>query len=247
LERALGLQKQKNVPLRKILVDEGIITEEALLSLFSEQLYMPTLRLARFKFDTEIINMIPERMAKLYNTIPLSKIGNTLTVSISDPLNIFALDDLNNCTGCNIDIVLSPEDEIVHAIESQYHKEAKDMQNILSEAASTGGVDADSKLELIKAEELELSSVLQESEKAPIVKLVDIILAQALMQRASDIHIEPEVDCLRVRYRVDGALHDVLRVPKINQNSILARLKIISNLDITESKDRGTGSRFSSF
>jgi len=139
LERALSLQKEKGIPFRRVLIDEGIITEEALLSLFSEQLYMPTLRLAKFKFDTDIINLIPERMAKLYNTIPLSKIGSTLTVAIADPLNIFALDDLSNFTGCDIDIVLSPEDEIVRAIDSQYRKEAKEMQSILEESALVRG------------------------------------------------------------------------------------------------------------
>lgn len=236
LEHALSLQKEKGVPLRRVLVDEGIITEEALLSLFSEQLYMPALRLAKFKFDAEIINLIPERIAKLYNTIPLSKIGSTLTVAMSDPLNIFALDDLSNFTGCNIDIVLSPEDEITHAIDSQYHKEAKDMQNILDESALASSASPDKDLEVFKTDEIELSNALLDSEKAPIVQLVDIILSQALKKRASDIHIEPEIDCLRIRYRVDGSLHDVLRVPKINQNAILARLKIISNLDITENR-----------
>ncbi len=236
LDRALSLQKEKGVPLRRVLVDEGIITEDVLLSLFSEQLYMPTLRLAKFRFDTDIINLIPERMAKLYNTIPLSRIGSTLTVAMSDPLNIFALDDLSNFTGCNIDIVLSPEDEIAHAIDSQYHKEVKDMQNILDETAQAREAGENKNLELLKTDEIELSNVLMESEKAPIVQLVDIVLAQALKRRASDIHIEPEIDCLRIRYRVDGSLHDVLRVPKINQNAILARLKIISNLDITENR-----------
>ncbi|MFH1281762.1 MAG: GspE/PulE family protein [Candidatus Omnitrophota bacterium] len=236
LERALSLQKEKGVPLRRVLVDERIITEEVLLSLFSEQLYIPTLRLVKFRFDAEIINLIPERMAKLYNTIPLSKIGLTLTVAMSDPLNIFALDDLSNFTGCNIDIVLSPEDEINHAIDSQYRKEAKDIQNIIDESALGRFTSSDKNLELFKTDELELSDALLESEKAPIVQLVDIILAQALKRRASDIHIEPEVDCLRIRYRVDGSLHDILRVPKINQNAILARLKIISNLDITENR-----------
>ncbi|MCX5669434.1 MAG: GspE/PulE family protein [Candidatus Omnitrophica bacterium] len=236
LERALSLQKEKGVPLRKVLVEEGIITEEALLSLFSEQLYIPTLRLAKFRFDTEVINLIPEHMAKLYNTIPLSKIGSTLTVAMSDPLNIFAFDDLSNFTGCNIDIVLSPEDEILHVIDSQYHKEAKEMQNILDETALARSAGTDKNLELFKTDEIELSNALLESEKAPIVQLVEIILAQALKRRASDIHVEPEIDCLRIRYRVDGSLHDVLRVPKINQNAILARLKIISNLDITENR-----------
>ncbi|MDO8489228.1 MAG: type II secretion system protein GspE, partial [Candidatus Omnitrophota bacterium] len=109
LESALSLQKEKGIPLRRVLIEEKIITEEVLLSLFSEQLYLPALRLARFRFDTEIINLIPEQMAKLYNTIPLSKIGNTLTVAMSDPLNIFALDDLNVLTGFKIDLVLSSE------------------------------------------------------------------------------------------------------------------------------------------
>lgn len=236
LERALGLQKEKGIPLRRVLVGEGIITEEVLLSLFSEQLYIPTLRLAKFRFDAEVVNLIPERMAKLYNTIPLSKIGSTLTVAMSDPLNIFALDDLSNFTGCNIDLVLSPEDEITHAIDSQYRKEAKDMQDILDESALARSVSLDKNLELFKTDEIELSDALLESEKAPIVQLVDIILVQALKRRASDIHIEPEIDCLRIRYRVDGSLQDVLRVPKINQNAILARLKIISNLDITENR-----------
>jgi type IV pilus assembly protein PilB len=236
LERALSLQKEKGITLRRVLVDEGIITEEALLSLFSEQLYMPTLHLAKFKFDPLVIDLIPERIAKLYNTIPLSKIGNTLTVSISDPLNIFALDDLGTCTGCSIDIVLSPEDEIAHAIAIHYRKESKDLQDILDESNSDGAQEANKNLELLKTDEIELSNALQESEKAPIVQLVDIILAQALKRRASDIHVEPEIDCLRIRYRVDGSLHDVLKVPKINQNAILARLKIISNLDITENR-----------
>jgi type IV pilus assembly protein PilB len=236
LERALDMQKEKGVPLRRVLIDEGIIAEEVLLSLFSEQLYIPTLRLTKFRFDVEVVNLIPEQMAKLYNAIPLSKIGSTLTVAMSDPLNIFALDDLSNFTGCNIDIVLSPEEEIVHAIDSQYHKEANALQDLLDESVSDCGAGANKNLELFKTDEIELSHALLESEKAPIVQLVEIILAQALKRRASDIHIEPEIDCLRIRYRVDGSLHDVLKVPKISQNAILARLKIISNLDITENR-----------
>lgn len=236
LDRALVLQKEKGLPLRKVLVEEKIITKEELFALLSEQLYMPALRLSKFKFDTDIVNLIPERLAKLYNTIPLSKIGSTITVAMSDPLNVFALDDLTNLTGCNIDIVLSPEEEITEAIDSQYHREIKDMQNILEESTLAKGAGLDKNLELLKSDEIELSSALHDSEKAPIVKLVDIILAQALNRRASDIHIEPEIDCLRIRYRVDGSLHDILRIPKTNQNAILARLKIISNLDITENR-----------
>ena len=236
LDKALGLQKEKGLPLRRVLIEEGIATEEALLSLFSEQLYMPTMHLSRFKFDPLVINLIPERIARLYAIVPLSKMGNTLTIAIADPLNILALDDLKNFTGCNIDIVLSPEEQILKCIESQYSKEAKDMANIIKESAAGKEISGSKDPQLMKPDEIEISSALEDSEKAPIVQLVDIILAQALKRRASDIHIEPEIDCLRIRYRVDGTLHDVIKVPKINQNAILARLKIISNLDITENR-----------
>jgi type IV pilus assembly protein PilB len=235
LEKAMELQKEKGIPLRRILIEEGFISEETLLSLLSEQLYMPTLHLTKYRFDPEVINLIPERMARLYTLIPLSRIGDTLTVSIADPLNIFALDDLKVHTGCQIDTVLTPEEEIAKAIESQYHLKTQDMQQILSDTLDIEG-EAKKEVELVEQEDMEISSAVQESSKAPIVKLVDLMLNQALKKRASDLHIEPEYGCLRIRYRIDGALHEVFRVPKKNQNAVLARLKIISNLDITESR-----------
>ncbi len=236
LENAINLQKQKEIPLRQVLLNQGVISEETLLSLLSEQLYIPTLHLTKYKFDPSIISIVPERMARQYNLIPLSRMGNTLTVAISDPLNIFALDDLQTLTGCSIDTVLSPEDEISRAIDTHYHFETKDMQNILDEAAfSQPGLEKRD-IELLRQDEIELSSITKESEKAPIVKLVNLMLSQALNKRASDIHIEPEYDCLRIRYRIDGSLHDIFKVPKINQNAVLARIKIISNLDITENR-----------
>jgi len=236
LEKAIEIQKQKQIPLRKILFEQKIISEEDLLSLLSAQLYIPTLHLTKYKFDPEIIQLIPERMARQYNIIPLSRMGNTLTVAMSDPLNIFALDDLNTVTGCSIDTVLSPQDEITRVIDTQYHLETKDMQEILEESSFGQAGQERKDLELLRQEEIELSSAIKESEKAPIVKLVDLMLGQALKKRASDIHIEPEWDCLRIRFRIDGSLHDVFRIPKINQNAIIARIKIISNLDITESR-----------
>lgn len=234
LEKALQLQKQKNTPLRKVFIEMGIISEDDLLALLSEQLYMPTLHLSKYKFDPEIVRIIPAHIAGQYNIIALSQMGNNITIAVSDPLNIFALDDLRAFTGCNVDMVLSPEDEIKRAIEGQYNMEAKSIQQILEGAPAEGA--AGKETVLFKQEEIELSAVLEESEKAPIVKLVDVMLTQALKKRASDIHIEPEEGILRIRYRVDGALHDAFKVPKINQNAILARLKIISGIDITENR-----------
>jgi len=233
IEKALDIQKRKGIPLRRVFIEEGFISEEELLSLLSNQLFIPILRLTKFKFDPEIIKLIPEHTAKQYCLIPLSRIGNNLTVAMADPLNIFALDDLRTLTGCNIDLVLSPQDEILRLVNTQYHLDLKDMRQI--EGIAEQGLET-KETELARADEIELSTVLKESEKAPIVKLVDTILAQALKKRASDIHIEPEEDCLRIRYRVDGALYDIFRLPKINQNAILARAKIISGLDITENR-----------
>lgn len=236
LQKALEIQKDKKIPLRKILIGQGIVSEETLLSLLSEQLFIPTLHLKKYKFDLNLVQLIPERMARLYQLIPLSRIGNTLTVAMADPLNIFALDDLKTLTGCDIDTVLSPEDEISKAIDEQFQGEVKDIQRILEESSFKQPDLERKEVELLKQQEIELSSALQESQKAPIVELVDLMLTQALKKRASDIHIEPQHSCLRIRYRIDGALYDIFEIPKLNQNAILARVKIISNLDITENR-----------
>ncbi len=235
LDGYIKIQKEKQVPLRKVLFESGVITEEQLLSLLSKQLYIPTLHLTKYKFDKEIIGLVTERIARQYKIIPLSRMGNTLTVAMSDPLNIFALDDLKVLTGCNIDTVLSGEDEIFHAIDAEYSTGTKNMQQLLDDSAGVAEVGRKN-VELIGQEDLELSSALKESEKPPIVKLVDLMLTQALKKRASDIHIEPEEDVLRIRYRIDGSLHDAFKIPKINQNAVLARVKIIANLDITENR-----------
>lgn len=236
LDQALAIQKQRQVPLRKILIEEGVISEEELLSLLSEELYIPTLHLSKYRFDSGIVNLIPERIARQYNLIALSKIGNTLTVAMSDPLNVFALDDLKTCTNCDIDIVLSSEEGISRIIDLQYGSETKDIKQILEDASSLEAGTAKKESALLGEEDIELSAVLQESGAAPLVQLVDLLLVQALKKRASDIHLEPEIDCLRIRYRIDGALHDALKIPKKNQNALIARIKIISNLDITEGR-----------
>ncbi|MFA6350088.1 MAG: GspE/PulE family protein [Candidatus Omnitrophota bacterium] len=235
LNEYLKVQKERQVPLRNILFESGAITEEQLLGLFSKQLYIPTLHLAKYKFDKDIIGLVPERIVRQYKIIPLSRMGNTLTVAMSDPLNIFALDDLKVLTGCNIDTVLSGEDEILRAIDAEYSAGQKSMQQLLDDSAGETGLGKKD-VELVSQEDLELSSALKDSEKPPIVKLVDLMLTQALKKRASDIHIEPEEDILRIRYRVDGSLHDAFKIPKINQNAVLARVKIIANLDITENR-----------
>ncbi|MFH1577841.1 MAG: GspE/PulE family protein [Candidatus Omnitrophota bacterium] len=238
LDKLIQIQKKKKLPLKKILLEEKIISENELLSILSEHLYLPFLHLTKYKFDPKVIALIPERVCRRYEIIPLSCIGNTLSIAMADPLNIFTLDDLKTLTGYKIDIVLSSEEEIKAAIDNQYRQNISDLQQVLSEVSRESLVEAKEKgyQDTGVTEELELTAAVQQSKTPPIVKLVDLMLIQALKRRSSDIHIEPEKDCLRVRYRIDGNLHDAFRLPKKNQNAVLARLKIISDMNITESR-----------
>jgi type IV pilus assembly protein PilB len=238
LDKAIELQKQRGTTLRRVLIQEKMVGEEELMSLLSNRLYIPTLHLSKFKCNPDITQLIPATVARQYSVIPLSRMANTLTIAMADPLNILALDDIKVITGCEIDIVLSPEEEILKALDQCYGggSVSKNMEELLEEEES--GIESGEKqdLELLKMDEIELSSAVQESEKPVIVKIVDLMLGEALRKRASDIHIEPEIDGMRVRYRIDGALHEVIRLPKKNQNAVIARLKIIANLNITENR-----------
>ncbi|MEW6170929.1 MAG: GspE/PulE family protein, partial [Candidatus Omnitrophota bacterium] len=232
LNKALETQRKSGLSLRQVLIDQGFVKEEDLISILAKHLFIPVLHLEKYKIDPSVIQIIPERVARQYIVIAISQITNFLTVAMADPLNIFALDDLKVLTGYEINSVISSEAEIKKAIEVCYHPEA-----IKLALAEERGLPASSQVEVMKDEgTLELGQALQESEKPPIVKIVDLMLVEALKKRASDIHVEPEERDLRIRYRIDGCLHDVYQLPKKNQNAVLARLKIISGLDITEAR-----------
>lgn len=231
VESLLNASKQKETSFKDILIREKLISEEELISLLSRHLLMPYIRLAKYKIDSPIIQLVPERICRQYCMIPISAIGKRLTVAISDPLNIFALDDLKILTGYQIDLVLSTQAEIIEAINN-YYKKSEDFGKLVSQAEEKA-----EEVEIIKEEgSLNLGELIEESSKAPIVKLVDLLIMEALKRRASDLHIEPEENILRIRYRIDGILHEVFSIPKAKQNAVIARLKIISGMDITESR-----------
>jgi type IV pilus assembly protein PilB len=232
IEEAVRIQKEKGISLGKILVQKGLVTEQELLILLAKELNIPPIALARYKIDPEVLKNIPERIARQYNIIPISKIGNTLTLATADPLNIFALDDIKNLTGCEVDIVMATLSEINEAIKKYY---SKDVMQSMSEVVKEFGGEESSKVIDGVDERIDIGSFLvDESRKAPIVQVVNLVIKEAIKQGASDIHLEPTEQGLRVRYRVDGALHDAYNFPKKNQNAILVRLKIMSRLDITE-------------
>ncbi|MFA5224925.1 MAG: hypothetical protein WC431_07140, partial [Candidatus Omnitrophota bacterium] len=165
MERFLSIQKQKGIPLRDVLIQEGAVTREALADLFSDKVYMFQLSLDKFKFDPEIVNLFPEGIARLYRAVPLLKNGDNLIIATSEPLNVFVLDDLAVFCRSDIVFVFSPENEIDQAIARLYHAEIKDPDNKIDPAA-----------------------IIQERQE-PVEKLVDIVLAHALNKGASDIHI----------------------------------------------------------
>jgi type IV pilus assembly protein PilB len=232
LDKALEIQKKSGGSLGKILVDKGFITQKDLVVAISSQLSIPPIDLSKYKVDKDLIKVVPEKAARQYTLLPISKLGNVLTVVMSDPLNVFAIDDLKMMTHFRIDIAIAPENDIKDAINSYYGVTAQtqEISKILEE------VKPDDDVEIVEDEHIDVSEVTEESQKAPIVKVVSLILNEAIKKRASDIHIEPCEKFLKVRYRIDGSLHDVFTLPKKNQNAVLARLKIMSRLDITETR-----------
>lgn len=218
--------------LRDVLVRMGLISEKELMSLIGVELKIPFLNLAKFKVTPEVLAVLTEKMAKKHRVVPVSKIGKKLTLATADPFDIIARDDVSMFTRCKVEYVLSTAKDIQDTLERLYVNESENMDSIAKAVEET-----QEDFEVVKSEDdIELSKPDTRSSEAPIVKIVDLLLREALKKRASDIHIEPFEDKVRVRYRIDGNLEEVLTIPKKNQNAVLTRLKIMSKLDITENR-----------
>ncbi len=218
--------------LRDVLVRMGLVTDKELMSLVGVELKIPFLDLTKLKVPQEILKLVPEKVAKKHRVVPVSKLGRTLTLATADPLNIITADDVAMLTRCKVEYVLTTVKDIQDAIDRLYVNENENMDSIARAAEET-----QEDVELVKDEdEFEMSGPDGRSGEAPIVKIVDLLLRGALKKRASDIHVEPYEKIVRVRYRIDGNLEEVLAIPKKNQNAVLTRLKIMSKLDITENR-----------
>lgn len=233
LDKALEIQKKEGGNLGSILLHQGVIKEKELALLLSSSLNLPFFNLSRFKIDPEVVKIIPEKLAKQYHLIPVSRISKSLTVCMSDPLNIFAIDDIKALTSYNIDPIISTDKEIMEAINNYYGVESTQLAQILKEVKEADETEP-FEVATVEQEMIDVEDVAEKSKIPPIVKVVNLILTEALEKRASDIHVEPQEDSLRIRYRIDGALHDIYMLPKKDQSAILARLKIMSGVDITE-------------
>ena len=234
LDEALKTQKKQGGNLGAILMQKGFIKERDLALLLSSTLNLPVLNLSRFKIEPDVLKIIPERIARQYHVIPVSKMGNNLTLCMSDPLNIFAIDDIKALTQYEIDPIISTDKEVLDAIHNYYGAESTQLAQILQEVKEA---DESQPLEVAKVQEQEIVDIeeaTKQSKVTPIIKVVNLMVTEALESRASDIHVEPQEDNLRIRYRIDGALREAFTLPKKDQNAILTRLKIMCGLDITE-------------
>lgn len=227
---ASKLQKEKGGSLSKILIDTGVISQKDFMLVLSRQLNMPLIHISRYRLEPALMRIFPEDIIRAHKVIPMSKLGNTLTVAVVDPLDIFILDKLKTFTDYHLDLVLTTEEDAKIALENFFTGRGFDIEKVLSESGETEvGI-----VELSSEEKVDVTQIVDKVNLPPIVKIVNLILLEAHKRRASDIHIEPTERSLKIRYRIDGVLHDILTLPKKSQNAIIARIKILSKLDITQ-------------
>lgn len=223
-----AVESQDGRSLVKALVELGYTTEEDIAKAVAKATNLPYLKLSTHKINPAAIALIPEDMARRYELIPIDIEDNKLVVAMSDPANVFAVDDLRIMTGYEIKPVVSTETDVVNAIAQNFQmdREVEEMmESVVGEAEETQGADVQALVEEV-----------EEDEEAPIVKLANYILTEAARSRAADVHIDPQESEVRIRYRIDGVLHDILKSPKKVQHGLTARLKIMANMDIAEKR-----------
>jgi type IV pilus assembly protein PilB len=263
LQQALTHQKDNGGKLGYNLVQLGFVKDEEITALLSKQYGVPSINLSQFEIDPAVIKLIPAETATKYQIVPLSRAGATLTIAMTDPTNVFAMDDIKFMTGYNVEPVVASEIAVGDAIQKYYKspalkgpakKEKKEKKEPLPqiipsgpsalEMASKGleelqatlDSDADEVEVLEELQEISAEALARQGEDAPVVRLVNVVLMSAIQKGASDIHIEPYEKELRVRYRIDGILYNIMAPPMKYRDAIVSRVKIMSKLDIAEKR-----------
>jgi type IV pilus assembly protein PilB len=226
-----ALQEQKmsggQSKLGTILIKQGLISEHDLVSFLSRQYGVPTINLNEYEIDPAVVKIIPPEVVQKYSLVPGNRAGSTLIVAVSDPSNLFAIEDIKFMTSYNVEMVVASESDIRGAIDKYYDQSAS-LTDVMD------NLDMED-LELVDTEEtVDVSSLEKATEDAPVVKLVNLILMDAIRKKASDIHVEPYEKTFRVRYRIDGVLYEVMKPPMKLKNAITSRIKIMAELDIAE-------------
>jgi len=258
LREALEFQREHGGRLGFNLVKMGMVSDDMITAVLSRQYGVPSVNLELFDIDETVIRLIPRDVADKYSVLPLSRVGATLTLAMVDPTNVFAMDDIKFMTGLNIEPVVVSEASVQDAI-SRYYSQSREIElaRDLEESLNSNGnghadslpdasmtldsldfeADGAEGLEVIDDEdEIDLSNLTRMSEDAPVVRLVNVLLADALQRGASDIHIEPYEKEMRIRFRIDGLLYDVMHPPLRLRDALISRIKIMAKLDIAEKR-----------
>ena len=262
LREALDYQREHGGRLGFNLVKLGLVSDDMITAVLSRQYGIPSVNLELFQIDAQVLHLIPREVAQKYSVLPLSRVGASLTLAMVDPTNVFAMDDVKFMTGLNVEPVVVAEASIQQAI-SKYYGTSKEIElstmgadEVVVEGAvstnSNGGIthadlvsldtidfdqDRAEDVEVVEDnEEIDLTTLSKISEDAPVVRLVNVLLVDALRRGASDIHVEPYEKELRIRFRIDGVLYDVMRPPLKMRDALISRVKIMAKLDISEKR-----------
>jgi type IV pilus assembly protein PilB len=255
LQQALNHQKAGGGKLGYNLVKMGFVKDEEITALLSKQYGVPSINLAQFDIDPGVVKLIPPDTAHKYQIVPLSRSGATLTIAMTDPTNVFAMDDIKFMTGYNVEPVVASETAVIDAIQKYYPTGGAGRGSSSSTAVTPTGAStlemATKGLEELQAsidanagdvevleelQEISAEALAKQGEDAPVVRLVNVVLMSAIQKGASDIHIEPYEKELRVRYRIDGILYNIMSPPMKFRDAIVSRIKIMSKLDIAEKR-----------
>lgn len=232
LDKAINIQKKRGGKLSDILIEERLINKESLMSVLSQELGIPPINLSRYKIDPEVLRLVPKKIALHYRILPVSKMGDVLTVAMVDPLNVFAMDDIKTLTGFKIGTVIATDKDMEEAIEQYYGEETHQaVEKIIEDIEEAKSIQM---VEEGMAEEVDSETLLRLTQEAPVVKITNMLLDEGIKLKASDILIEPLEHDMRVRYRIDGILQEGRKPPRSMHAAIVSRLKVMSNLNIAE-------------
>jgi len=233
LQKALAEQKGRSEKLGSILVRLSFLGEDQLTEFLSRQYGIPSITLSQLDIDPDVLKLVPAQIAKKYEMLPVKRTGNTLTLAMADPTNVFALDDVAFMTNLQVLPVVASQGAIRKAIELNYDSQTSAISEIITELEGEIG-----DVEVLEDEEaggkVDIFELKESADEAPVVKLVNMILVDAIRRGASDIHLEPYEKVFRVRFRIDGVLHEIMTPPKRLEPALISRVKIMASLDIAE-------------
>src|SRR4026209_2509260 len=244
LQEALNYQRQHGGKLGFNLIKLGYVKDDEITALLSKQYGVPSIALSQFDIDAAVVKLIPPETAHKYQIVPLSRSGATLTIAMTDPTNVFAMDDIKFMTGYNVEPVVASDGAVNDALEKYYPTKPKTGEQAVNPSALDAAtraleempLDAGDVEVLAELEEISAEALQRQGEEAPVIKLVNVILMSAIQKGASDIHIEPYEKEYRVRYRIDGILYNIMAPPMKYRDAITSRIKIMSKLDIAEKR-----------